>query len=968
VRFVVAFLVSKKSLAFKLSDLADATVGQSSCSMGNSPSSFATASHGLTSGDASALSEEVWSDLWGTDSSHPPISPGDMLNSLTDESLRTLRAERPLNLVALVARAVCRLEELIAPDAGTESFGAVVVPKDACLLLTPLRVLTRCVPFAIGTKGTNLDASEKVFDTLLWGDVDEAFACPRPAPTWRRHVALALPPSRAAMPAKLTPTLGERVASLALDLLFLPGFTTRFDPNDALTGERRVWDAPTGREYAPPYDTYADMTAHRAEVTRLWLALVGTEALCSEPRTRSQGRFSGVLAGCRGGTEGCRGVPCSRPVSHRDVHGALTDAIKSQSGSGRSLEGSAAGELLATAHHAWMALLEYDAGGTSTSTPGDAPFTDLTNGRDARTRKTAQARTAPADKGGLMGWLDEMFGGFFIPYDPKLESTANEPPAGSSHDGHHGVLSQDTDATHASSSRNVFAEILGETRSESELEGLHQALLRTLRSATEHPGGYAGDSLMSYVPSVRVHEGVVKVRARSVLEREELARAPSQEAAILAMRLLRSNDGFFEHVTNPKFRAGVPLASALVQIMYAKLEDVNAGGFHQCASFVLLRLSASSAFASALNDVMPPSSAAKLGLSTDGGQTHTHADGLIHAVHALLCECDYTRVAPLVDPLLTTLRNAAPRWRGLGDVGSAKLLKLCQHFAADSVLFLTERARHDLSSAVHVVDGCLAHGAGRNPRLVRALCTSQDGDVFDRIDAVCRGLFRSPRPALSSGQLDSHDPEFIPSGSFVGARPGYFFRLDVRGAGYYIDRGVDAFRVDDDDTGSSDYIGSDYFLGGEDDSSGGDDDDGSDSGVAFRRDRFRPDARWFEAVRADIAPALFAARTLRRELSEALREYELEQVKRSDSSSSGDSTVEHLAGLEVANLLPPPPPVVVRRFAADAPEIVKWLRGYAMGVALVRHNAGAASTACGMLFDASRVRLVRVATSFEDVF
>jgi hypothetical protein len=82
--------VSRKSLAFKLSDLVDATVGQSSCSMGNSPSSFATASHGLTSGDASALSEEVWSDLWGTDSSHPPISPGDMLNSLTDESLRTL--------------------------------------------------------------------------------------------------------------------------------------------------------------------------------------------------------------------------------------------------------------------------------------------------------------------------------------------------------------------------------------------------------------------------------------------------------------------------------------------------------------------------------------------------------------------------------------------------------------------------------------------------------------------------------------------------------------------------------------------------------------------------------------------------------------------------------------------------------------------------------------------------------------
>ena len=65
--------------------------------------------------------------------------------------------------------------------------------------------------------------------------------------------------------------------------------------------------------------------------------------------------------GPRGARRGCpSGVPCSRPVSHRDVHGALTDAIKSQSGSARSLDGSAAGELLAVAYHTWTALLEYD--------------------------------------------------------------------------------------------------------------------------------------------------------------------------------------------------------------------------------------------------------------------------------------------------------------------------------------------------------------------------------------------------------------------------------------------------------------------------------------------------------------------------------------------------------------------------------------------------------------------------------
>ena len=52
--------------------------------MGNSPSSFKTARAGLTAGDASSLSEEVWSDLWGSDGSQPPLGPGDMLNFLTD--------------------------------------------------------------------------------------------------------------------------------------------------------------------------------------------------------------------------------------------------------------------------------------------------------------------------------------------------------------------------------------------------------------------------------------------------------------------------------------------------------------------------------------------------------------------------------------------------------------------------------------------------------------------------------------------------------------------------------------------------------------------------------------------------------------------------------------------------------------------------------------------------------------------
>ena len=976
--------------------------------MGNSPSSFATARAGLTVGDASSLSEEVWSDLWGSDGSQPPLGPGDMLNFLTDATLRKLRAERPMNLAALVARAVCRLEELIAPDVGKESFGAVVVPKDACLLLTPLRVLTRAIPFAIGSRGCDDDdVAVRVLEDLLWGDDSEIFQCPRPAPTWRRHVALAPPPSRAAEPAerppRRDPTLGERIASLALDLLFLPGFTTRFDPNDALTGERRVWDAPTGREYAPPYDAYVDVTRHRTEVTRLWLAMVGTEALCADPRTRPNGGFSALLAlpggGPRGARRGCpSGVPCSRPVSHRDVHGALTDAIKSQSGSARSLDGSAAGELLAVAYHTWTALLEYDdIDGGANGEPTDELNGSSTPPTRGVGRKTLNPNPGGAGdrarKGGIVGWLDDFFGGFFIPYDPVAEAAAascvaNGNRVGTASD--HAAVGAAAAADgreRAPRTRNAYAEILAETRSESELEGLHQALLRTLRSAIDHPSGSSESSLMSYVPAVGFSDGVVKVRARFALEGEELARAPAQEAAILAMRLLRSDDGFFEHVTDPKFKAGVPLASSLLQIMYQKLDDVNAGGFNQCASFVLLRLSSSPAFASALNDVLPPASSAKLDLPTDGGaRTHTHADGLIHAVHAILCTRaadTYARVAPLVDPLLTTLRNAAPRWRGLGDVGASKLLRLCEHFSSPPVLFLAERNRHDLSAVVHAIDGCLSHGAGRNPRLVLELCRGDGASALDRVNEICAGRFRSPRPALDRSSmsrlnggfkragLSDDAPEFIPAAKFSGARPGYFFRVDARGAGYYVDRGMRAFVARSDGDGSSSN-GDDSDLGDETTTTGGSDDDDSDSddsysGSGSGSDRgslagfgvnvFRPDDEWLRAVRADIAPALFAARTLRRELADALAAYE--ETRGADT----DALVEHLASLELGNLLPPPPPVTLKRFAANAPEIRKWLKGYAMGVALVRHNAGPSARACGCLFDASRVRLVRVATS-----
>ena len=121
---------------------------------------------------------------------------------------------------------------------------------------------------------------------------------------------------------------------------------------------------------------------------------------------------------------------CSRPVSHRDVHGALTDAIKSQSGSAKSLDGSAAGELLAVACHTWTALLEYD-----DAAPHEEPTNELNGsstlahhhgvGRETLNPNLPGAAGGRPRKGGIVGWLDDFFGGFFIPYDPVTEAAAS---------------------------------------------------------------------------------------------------------------------------------------------------------------------------------------------------------------------------------------------------------------------------------------------------------------------------------------------------------------------------------------------------------------------------------------------------------------------------------------------------------------------------------------------------------------
>ena len=67
----------------------------------------------------------------------------------------------------------------------------------------------------------------------------------------------------------------------------------------------------------------------------------------------------------------------------------------------------------------------------------------------------------------------------------------------------------------------------------------------------------------------------------------------------------------------------------------------------------------------------------------------------------------------------------------------------------------------------------------------------------------------------------------------------------------------------------------------------------------------------------------------------------------------------YITGQAIADLLPPPSAITVRKFT-ETPGIRAWLRGYTMGLVLLRQQTGVAAGTFAPMFDASRVRLFKV--------
>ena len=912
--------------------------------MGNSASAIRDVVAVLKDGDASSLSDASWCALLGGGSEiRPPLTPSEVRMALSDETLRATRAARPDNLLTLVSTAVSRAEALIEPDRGAERYGPVVLSRDADALLGTVRVLTRVLPFVVGCRGAEVaddPPDARAIVERLWGDATRAAA-----PTWRRARALASPGAPSDPPAPpTTATLGDRVASLVLDLLFCPGFTTLAGaPPDPSAPPR--WD---------PIPAHAPgLAVHRAEILRLFLALAGTEAMCSPPRASPARPFLDLACG---GSEP-RGIPAGRAFTHEHLLGAIRATIVEAAAAGK-----AGRERLACAAHCALAVLDYEARPLAPATALDDDDDDDDDDDGGGGGMDRRATRSAGEDDDWFGWFNGILFGLFggpaaesstaPARASKSESTRTDTVdvadvsatgdfqpsaafagarpgfyfrAGDAGLGYYrdvggdvaedrsvggdvaedrsvgGDVAEDCSVPSAArsslrSSRldsNPFAAALASASSD-DRAALHDALLAMLRSGL--PSSY------DEVSPLATYLGV------SVGSESSASDAPFEEAAATLAHALRVDEAFFEHATSADAKCGLPLAFTLLALAMRRRRDGDAGGFAQCACFALLRLSSSRNFGAALNAHVSPRWLPELELTElDGGTWRgTHADALVATTHALLMDGDASRTAPLISPLLTTLHNAAPHWKNLSSRTSTRLVRLVERHARPETLFAQPDAYRDqlreLTGALSPIDRCLRHQPDENPRLVLAVL--RGGAVFDALDAAGRGempTFDDRNPHRDRDGDDSYDDVY-----------------------------------DSDDTFSCAT---------------------SSSSTASEAPPpvARPSAEWLRAIHAELP--LATIRRVRRHLAPTVP-----LGLGSGSGGTKDPALERVESLsasgEVSRVVGPAPPTTVRRFAGDAPEVRRWLRGYAMGLVLLRQQSGGMGFA--PLFDAPRVRLFRV--------
>jgi uncharacterized membrane protein YgcG len=574
-------------------------------------------------------------------------------------------------------------------------------------------------------------------------------------------------------------------------------------------------------------------------------------------------------------------------VSHEDIFYALMGVVVSAA-PGLALDGTPAGEQQATALHCLLTLLDY------------VP---------QRSESTAAAAAAPVVAVHADVRWGSSFGGWFGGGEAATSaSTASAMAAGPP------LPSSGATGLGAPTSvlSNMYGRMLqGISAQSGNLEPLHQSLLALVRSGLAGSSG----SALSYVTM-----GALGVPGAS----SGWSPACHQEAAVLTLHALRCNDAFFNLVISPAARSGLPLAFTLLALVMKHRDDPTKGGFLQCASFIVLRLSAARNFAIALNAAA--SSHAPLGaFSSDPNGVPvaafelpdafrgTHADVFIHVCFALLTECDPTWVAPLISPLLTALHNVAPYWKNVSAMGAERLIAMVEHFADPAVLYSHPEAYQNLAMALHPVNRCLQHQPESNPALVYAVLRL--GDVFDRIDA------------MGVAPLEQEDDDEVSRSARGRGREGGV-EAGRNSGGHNAGEDKEAVDGEEEEEEVEEEEGSGASTSS---SSSGSSDEGRgirgggggcDGGGGGGGGGFVPTREWLEKVRGEM-PLLLSLQ-LRRVLTPMVEDFCTSAVVVSEQHVH-----TYITGQSIADLLPPPQPITVRRFT-ESPGIRTWLRNYTM--------------------------------------
>ena len=807
-------------------------------------------------------------------------------------------------------------------------------------------------------------------------------------------------------------SVGERLLALFCDLLFCPGFTTPppktsssrdvpragasaastskswrdsadpsmvSNPNNPSTSSfvtSTSYARTSRRAVVPAASREAALASatRRRELLRLLLAMAASEAMYTPPRcaTRTR-RFLEAL--CGGGVSGdrvsdradpareegtknaatvsprraktrMRLVRAGTPLRQRDVFRALMDSIAPTPasfgfGAPSPALAVARDEQRTTAVHCLLTLLDVERTPAEATPAEGTPRTNASSAEKASEEPLTGALVATTPSVSWLQWLDDLFGGLWGGQESRSPDTSSFSLFGSM-DWLEDALGASSRAA-APSPRGP-----GFPASRAPPAPTETRARRTAgpASATTEENAY-GSALASFADHAFLHDALLSIFRAAV--RRDVDRSGTgdagapcfEEAAALFLHAARANAPFFEFCVSEHARHGIPLVFHLLGLAVRHRGALDKGGFVQCASFAALRVSSSATFARALAaTARDPAAHPELELFRDPS-----LDDPAPALTAVAIDAEDDSFGTAVrDTIASGVSFVGEGFDGLAK-GLAGLAGLeAEDTSASSQTRRGWRGTH-LDAFVYAAHALLTEtsrttsAAVANPLLVsvRNLVPFAGKNALSRgsCERLCRLVERYASRALLFAQPNAYEDHVR---TLAEATHALDACARARGddaallASIHASRDVferlDAMGAENDEADAEEARARDAEEGADSD------DLDSDADVPFQETRRgRPSREWLRAIRSQLS--LDATLRLARR------------------AGAGDDGAE-AATARFAT---------VRRFTGASPEVRKWLRGYALGLVLLRETQaaeGEMSSAFAPLFDTKRVRLFRV--------